>query len=88
MAAHSLTWSIAEAVGLCTEPLCLVRVKRLEKAGYILGYGAQIQMQKLGDTPDRSHRGGTHEIIEVQDHSRFEAAIRKVDQIIGVRAIW
>ena len=40
---------LADAVGLSASP-CLVRVKRLEKAGYIQGYGAHIQMQKLGDT--------------------------------------
>jgi hypothetical protein len=40
---------LADAVGLSASP-CLVRVKRLEKAGYISGYGAEIQMQKLGDT--------------------------------------
>ncbi|WP_456316575.1 Lrp/AsnC family transcriptional regulator [Teichococcus cervicalis] len=40
---------LAEAVGLSASP-CLMRVKRLEKAGYIAGYGALIQLQKLGDT--------------------------------------
>ena len=71
---------LAEAVGLSPSP-CLVRVKRLEKAGYILGYGAQIQMQKLGDTQIvftevtlSDHRSA--------DFARFEAAIRKVDEII------
>ena len=40
---------IADAVGLSPSP-CLVRVKRLEQAGYIAGYGAQIRLEKLGDT--------------------------------------
>lgn len=39
---------LADAVGLSPSP-CLIRVKRLEKAGYIIGYGAQIQLGKLGD---------------------------------------
>ena len=39
---------LADAVGLSSSP-CLIRVKRLEKAGYIVGYGAQIQLEKLGD---------------------------------------
>ena len=39
---------LADAVGLSPSP-CLIRVKRLEKAGYIVGYGAQIQLEKLGD---------------------------------------
>ena len=34
---------IADAVGLSPSP-CLVRVKRLEQAGYIAGYGAQIRL--------------------------------------------
>jgi DNA-binding Lrp family transcriptional regulator len=45
---------LADAVGLSPSP-CLIRVKRLEKAGYIIGYGAQIQLEKLGDV---------HEIVE------------------------
>ena len=71
---------LADAVGLSASP-CLVRVKRLEKAGYIQGYGAHIQMQKLGDTQIvftevtlSDHRIG--------DFARFEASIRKVDEII------
>lgn len=71
---------LADAVGLSPSP-CLVGVKRLEKAGYILGYGAQIQMQKLGDTQIvftevtlSDHRSS--------DFARFEAAVRKVDEII------
>ena len=39
---------LAEVVGLSPSP-CLTRVKRLEKAGYIMGYGAQLQLRKLGD---------------------------------------
>ena len=40
---------VADAVGLSPSP-CLIRVKRLEQAGYIAGYGAQVQLEKLGDT--------------------------------------
>lgn len=71
---------LANAVGLSASP-CLMRVKRLEKAGYITGYGAHIQRQKLGDTliiftevTLADHR--------TTDFARFEAAIRKVDEII------
>jgi DNA-binding Lrp family transcriptional regulator len=71
---------LADAVGLSASP-CLMRVKRLEKAGYITGYAAQIQLQKLGDTlmvftevTLADHRA--------TDFARFEAAIRKVDEII------
>ncbi len=71
---------LADAVGLSPSP-CLMRVKRLEKAGYILGYGAHIQLQKLGSTlmvftevTLADHRIG--------DFSRFEAAIAKVEEVI------
>ncbi len=71
---------LAEAVGLSTSP-CLTRVKRLEKAGYIAGYGAEIEMRKLGDTTSiftqvtlADHR--------MQDFSRFEAAVRGVEEVL------
>lgn len=71
---------LAEAVGLSPSP-CLMRVKRLEKAGYITGYGAQIQLQKLGSTLM------VFTEVTLSDHrrddfSRFEAAIRGVSEII------
>lgn len=71
---------LADAVGLSASP-CLVRVKRLEKAGYILGYGAQIQLQKLGDT-QMIFTEVTLSDHRASDFARFEAAIRKVDEII------
>jgi len=37
---------LANRVGLSASP-CLIRVKRLEAAGYIVGYGAQIALQKI-----------------------------------------
>lgn len=70
---------LADAVGLSASP-CLMRVKRLEKAGYITGYAAQIQLQKLGTTlvvftevTLADHRA--------TDFARFEATMRKVDEI-------
>lgn len=71
---------LADAVGLSPSP-CLIRVKRLEKAGYITGYGALIQLEKLG----------TMQVVFTQvtlsDHRRedfvkFETAIRKIDEVI------
>ena len=38
---------LADAVGLSPSP-CLIRVKRLEKAGFIVVYGAHVQLEKLG----------------------------------------
>ena len=60
---------------------CLVRVKRLEQAGYIAGYGAQIRLEKLGDTLL------VFTEVTLQDHKRedfvlFETSIRPVDEIV------
>ncbi|MEO5597238.1 MAG: Lrp/AsnC family transcriptional regulator [Novosphingobium sp.] len=71
---------LADAVGLSPSP-CLTRVKRLEKAGYITGYGAQINLRKLGEfltifteVTLSEHRQG--------DFSRFETRISKLDEIV------
>lgn len=71
---------LADAVGLSPSP-CLIRVKRLEQAGYIVGYGAQLRLERLGDTLTvftevtlaNHHR---------EDFARFESSIREVDEII------
>lgn len=71
---------LADAVGLSPSP-CLTRVKRLEKAGYITGYGAHVNLNKLGEfltvfteVTLAEHRAG--------DFSRFESRIRNVDEIV------
>ena len=71
---------LADAVALSPSP-CLIRVKRLEQAGYIAGYGAHLRLEKLGDTQTvftevtlaEHHR---------EDFTRFETAIRGVDEIL------
>lgn len=71
---------LADAVGLSPSP-CLIRVKRLEKAGYIAGYGAQLRLDKLADMLTvftevtlADHRR--------EDFVRFELAIREIDEIL------
>jgi DNA-binding Lrp family transcriptional regulator len=71
---------LADAVGLSPSP-CLIRVKRLEKAGYIAGYGAHIQLEKLGDVQV------VFTEVTLADHRRedfikFEKAIREVDEVV------
>jgi DNA-binding Lrp family transcriptional regulator len=71
---------LADAVGLSPSP-CLTRVKRLEQAGYITGYGAQINLHKLGEFLT------VFTEVTLQDHkssdfARFEAKIRTIDEII------
>src|SRR5439155_6158995 len=60
---------------------CLIRVKRLEKAGYITGYGAHIQLEKLSNVQIVFTQ------VTLSDHRRedfakFEASIRGVDEIV------
>jgi len=71
---------LANAVCLSPSP-CLVRVKRLEQAGYITGYSARLDLAKLGDI--------LHVFTEItlndhhfEDFRRFEEVIVKVDEII------
>src|SRR5713226_3242026 len=71
---------LAEAVGLSASP-CLTRVRRLEQSGYIVGYGAHINLQKLGDFMTifvqvtlADHRSA--------DFIRFEARVNSIDEIV------
>ncbi len=71
---------LAEAVGLSASP-CLQRTKRLESAGYIIGYGAQLNLAKLGEVVMvftemtlNDHRR--------TDFARFEAAVATIDEIV------
>jgi DNA-binding Lrp family transcriptional regulator len=72
--------ALADLVGLSPSP-CLIRVKRLEKAGYISGYGAHIQLEKLSNVQI------VFTEVTLSDHRRedfakFEASIRGIDEIV------
>lgn len=76
---------LADKVGLSPSP-CLMRVRRLEEAMYISGYGAVVDMSKLGEVISvftevtlEDHKHG--------DFSRFEAAVREVDEVIECHLI-
>ncbi|GBQ31125.1 Lrp/AsnC family transcriptional regulator [Gluconacetobacter sacchari] len=71
---------LARRVGLSASP-CLIRVKRLEKSGYITSYGAQINLQKIGslltvftEVTLSDHRR--------DDFSRFESHIQKIPSVV------
>lgn len=71
---------LAELVNLSPSP-CLMRVKKLQQAGYILGYSAQIDVAKLGETLTvfteftlKNHRQ--------IDFARFQEALEKVDSCV------
>ncbi|MGR3378887.1 Lrp/AsnC family transcriptional regulator [Salipiger abyssi] len=68
---------LAELVNLSPSP-CLMRVKKLQSSGYILGYAAQINAAKLGETLTvftevtlKNHRQ--------IDFARFQEAVERLD---------
>jgi len=72
--------NLAKAVALSPSP-CLLRVKRLEEAGYITSYNARIDLAKLGETIT------VFTEVTLNDHHRedfvtFESAIRTIDEVI------
>ena len=71
---------LADAVGLSPSP-CLIRVKRLEKAGYIAGYGALVQLGKVG-TIQLVFTQVTLADHRREDFVKFETAIRKIDEVV------
>src|SRR5271155_945264 len=67
---------LAHAVGLSASP-CLQRVKRLDAAGYISGYGARINLAKFGDLVTVFTQ------VTLQDHRKddfvkFESQLRRI----------
>ena len=71
---------LAELVSLSPSP-CLMRVKKLQQEGYIEGYSAQVNLNKLGQalTVFTEITLKNHRQI---DFARFLAAANRIDQII------
>ena len=76
---------LSDAVGLSASP-CLLRVKRLERAGFITGYGAQINLAKLGETVT-IFTEVTLDDHKLDDFARFEAEIRSVEELVECHLI-
>jgi DNA-binding Lrp family transcriptional regulator len=77
--------NLANAVSLSPSP-CLLRVKRLEEAGYIKSYNAHIDIAKLGETIT------VFTEVTLTDHKRedfqkFEESIRTIDEAIECHLI-
>lgn len=71
---------LADAIGLSASP-CLLRVRRLERSGYITGYGAQLSLAKLGNSLT------VYTEVTLSDHRhenfvRFEAAAQRIPEIV------
>lgn len=71
---------LADEVNLSPSP-CLMRVKKLQQAGYITGYSAQIDLAKLGETLTvfteftlKNHRQ--------IDFARFQEALEKIESCV------
>jgi DNA-binding Lrp family transcriptional regulator len=71
---------LSERIGLSPSP-CLQRVKRLERAGYITGYGATIDLAKLVDSVTVftevtlvDHR--------VDDFAKFESNVHDIEELM------
>jgi DNA-binding Lrp family transcriptional regulator len=72
---------LAEIVGLSATP-CMQRVRRMEAAGYIRGYGAQLDIDRIcanlvvfTEITLRNHRR--------DDFLRFERGIQEIPQIVN-----
>lgn len=72
---------LAETVGLSATP-CTQRVRRMERAGYIRGYGAQLDIDRIcgnvvvfTEITLRNHRRA--------DFQRFEQGIQAIPQILS-----
>jgi DNA-binding Lrp family transcriptional regulator len=71
---------LSERVGLSPSP-CLQRVKRLERAGYITGYAATIDLAKLVESVTIfaevtlvDHR--------IDDFAKFESNVRDIEELM------
>lgn len=71
--------NLAAAVGLSASP-CLQRVKRLESAGVISGYGAHVNVAKLTSTVSVFTEIMLHDHRR-EDFVRFEANLRDFEEI-------
>ena len=76
---------LADAVSLSASP-CLVRVKRLEKEGYLTSYNARIDISKLLETRT-IFTEVTLEKQQKSDFARFEKMIASIDEVMECHLI-
>ena len=77
--------ALAEKVGLTPTP-CWDRLKKLEKAGLIDGYGARFNLRKLGPWVT------VFVVVELADHTAarfraFEDAMHRYDEVVACWAL-
>ncbi|PHP66997.1 AsnC family transcriptional regulator [Zhengella mangrovi] len=71
--------ALAETVNLSPSP-CVERLKKLEKAGYITGYRALVDLRRLGPVTE-VHVEVTLANHQAADFRRFEAAVIELPEI-------
>lgn len=77
--------ALAERIGLSPTP-CWDRLRKLEKAGLIEGYGARINLRKLAPHVT------VFVAVEIADHTAasfraFEAAMERYDEVVACWAL-
>ena len=77
--------ALAERVNLTPAP-CWERLKRLEEAGIITGYRAEVALSRIAPHVT------VFVAVELEDHRAanfqlFERAVQKVDEIVGCWAV-
>lgn len=76
--------ALAEAVHLSPSP-CLERLKKLEKAGYITGYRAMVNLRKIAPVT-QVHVEVTLTNHQAADFRRFESAVMDIPEIVECSA--
>lgn len=76
--------ALAQAVNLSPSP-CVERLKKLEKAGFITGYRAMVDLRKLGPVTE-VHVEVTLANHQAADFRRFEAAVMELPEIVECAA--
>lgn len=76
---------ISEIVGLSQTP-CYERVKKLERDGLIKGYHAHINLEQCAALV-RAYVSIRLDRHEQQDFEKFEAAVRKIPEVIECYAL-
>lgn len=76
---------LADAVGLSPSP-CLLRVKRLQQTGYITGYGALVDLRKLGDCVTIFLEVTLNQ-HKMESFVRFESRLRRVEEVVECHLI-
>jgi DNA-binding Lrp family transcriptional regulator len=71
---------LADRVGLSASP-CLARVKRLEDAGYITGYGALVDLAKLGSV-QLVFTSVTLSDHRLGDFTKFEKGLGDIEELV------